>query len=203
MASLSTSLSTYIQEKLKVDKDYNYTPEYDIKPKDKQELLKIIQQRVIDAKGGTEKNPVDLNDIDVGSISDFYNLFSYVNEWVKIVAIDITDWDVSQAENFGGLFKNCKFLKTVGDLSYWKVDKVNTMKSMFEGCHKLKFIGNISKWNVESVMNFASMFRNCEKLPYIDIDKWRVNNALVKDNVKMIISGTSGWKMPSWVRRIK
>ncbi len=203
MASLSTSLSTYIQEKLKVDKDYNYTPEYDIKPKDKQELLKIIQQRVIDAKGGTEKNPVDLNDIDVGSISDFYNLFSYVNEWVKIVAIDITDWDVSQAENFGGLFKNCKFLKTVGDLSYWKVDKVNTMKSMFEGCHKLKFIGNISKWNVESVMNFASMFRNCEKLPYIDIDKWRVNNALVKDNVKMIISGTSGWKMPSWVRSIK
>lgn len=197
------SLSTYIQEKLKVDKDYNYTPEYDIKPKDKQELLKIIQQRIIDAKGGTEKNPVDLNDIDVGSISDFHNLFSYVNDWVKIVAIDITDWDVSQAENFGGLFKNCKFLKTVGDLSDWKVDKVKTMKSMFEGCHKLKFIGNISKWNVESVMNFALMFRNCEKLPYIDIDKWRVNNALVKDNVKMIISGTSGWKMPSWIRSIK
>lgn len=196
------SLTKYLQEKLQVNKDYKKPAT--VTPADIRELSKIVKERLIAENGGTEKNPVDLNDIDVSKIENFNSFFHYINQYDhKIVAIDISDWNMSNAEDLSAMFLDCKFLKTVGDLSNWDMSNIKDIHSMFSGCHKLKKIGNIGKWKVDNVLNFNFLFKNCEKLEPINIDSWKINSSVTKDRVKMVISGTTGWKQPAWIRQLK
>ena len=41
---------------------------------------------------------------------------------------DISNWDVSNVENMGGMFQSSKFK---GDISNWDVSKVTNMRNMF------------------------------------------------------------------------
>ena len=61
------SLSTYIIEKLKINKDSN---KYHYHPKDKYELRSLIKE-LLKERG----KDADLNDIDVSNITDMYRLF--------------------------------------------------------------------------------------------------------------------------------
>ena len=194
-------LSTYLKEKLQVNK--NIKSGYNYKPKDSHELRKIIVEKVKEENGGTEKYPVDLNDIDVSEITDFRNLFHYVNWEQKLTAIDISGWDMNKATDLSSMFIDCKFLKKIGDISGWDISNVTDIHSMFSGCKKIKNIGNIGKWKVDNVLNFNFLFKNCEKLEPINIDNWKINNTVTKNGAKMIISGTAGWKIPTWVKQLK
>ena len=192
------SLPKRIDEKIKINKDYSEEENYSVAPESLFELIKIIEDRINKQGPGTEKNPIDLNDIDVRKIENLHGVFNYINN--KIVAVDVSDWDVSNAKALNSLFLGCKFLKYVGDLSGWNVENVNDMHFMFSGCSRLRSIGNLSYWDVRNVTNFNSMFKGCEKLKDPNIDGWRVNSSLTKNDAKLIISGTTGWKMPSWVK---
>ena len=66
------SLSHYIQEKLIIKK--NKATNYRYFPQTKEELKDIISKRIKD-----EGNEVDLNDIDVSTITDMSNLFEYLD----------------------------------------------------------------------------------------------------------------------------
>jgi hypothetical protein len=46
--------------------------------------------------------------------------------------MDISQWDVSNCEDFSGLFFGCKFFN--GDISSWDVSKGKNFFSMFNGC---------------------------------------------------------------------
>ena len=57
------------------------------------------------------------------------------------------------------IFKSCKQLKSIGDISKWNVSKVKYMSYMFYGCEQLKSIGDLSKWNVSKVKYMNNMFK--------------------------------------------
>jgi len=195
------SLSAYIQEKLIITKDYkNIT----YVPKTKKELIKIISDLIINQKGGTDKKPVDLNEISLSELDDISRVFNIVNENVKksnykMHVIDISKWDVSNIKSFDNMFLDCKNLKYIGDLSKWDMSSAENLGYMFDGCKRLKTIGDISKWNVENVTNFNAMFRNCATLEGIDIDNWesKLNKNVGPQKCRKMTNGTL-LKTPKW-----
>jgi len=222
------NLSELINEKLIITKNSKITPDIALVPKNRKELVDIINKRIsqhIDDKGYTV---LDLNDIDVSNIDDFTRIFSYslyelskssittinVEYWhtsqvttfsnmmaecATIKEINLETWNVSNATNMKKMFWNCKKLETVGDISDWRTLNCENMESMFNGCQRLKNIGKLDGWDVYKVESFASMFKDCKSLSNISFDTWKINaQQLNKDSVKMMIANTNQ-KRPQWV----
>ena len=100
--------------------------EYKYNPKNKKELISLLEQ-LLDKRG----KDADLNDIDTSAITDMSELF----EDLDPRNIDISGWDVSNVENMAFMFYDCH--KFNSDLSTWDVGKVNNMSNMFTGCTSL------------------------------------------------------------------
>ena len=166
-------LSTYIQEKLIINKDYH---DNTIVVKTFDELRKIIKDRYNKLGPGTKQKPIDFNDIDVSNIDSFYNDKGIgIFDSMDFKYIDISYWDVSNVKSMYDMFFACNKLKLAGDLSKWDVSKVTNMSGMFCGCNELEFIGDISKWNVSNVTNMRHMFKGYNNFNQ-DISKWNVSN---------------------------
>lgn len=115
---------------------------YDLKPTSKEELEKLISQRI------KEQGPkCNLNDIDVSEIKDMSALF-YNSEFNG----DISLWNVSKVMFMDGMFEGSEFN---GDISKWDVSNVKDMHSMF---YNSSFEGDISKWSVSRVKDMDYMF---------------------------------------------
>ena len=149
-------LSTYVQEKLIINKDYR---EVKIVVKSFEELRNIIVDRYNKLGPGTEQKPIDFNDIDVSHIRYFCKGLLGLFEGPKFKYIDISDWDVSKVSNMSGMFYECNELKFIGDISGWDVKNVTNMKYMFAFCKK--FNQDLSCWNVSNVIYKDSIFDNC------------------------------------------
>lgn len=194
-----------LSEKLLINKDFNKKNGIKITefPKNSDELKKIIKDRYDKLGPGTKQKPIDFNDIDTSSITDFVNVFNRskfeyidISGWdasrvdsmmnmfyscEKLVFIgDIGEWDVSNVETFRGMFFNCRSLESIGDLSEWKVtDKLRDVCSMFCMCFKLKNIGDIGKWEMRNVSNTCEMFQRCDELEYIgDVSSWDLRSVM-------------------------
>ena len=166
-------LSTYIQEKLIINKDYI---DAGLSPKSFDELRKIIKDRYNKLGPGTKQKPIDFNDIDVSNIDSFYNDKGIgIFDSMDFKYIDISYWDVSNVKSMYDMFFACNKLKLAGDLSKWDVSKVTNMSGMFCGCNELEFIGDISKWNVSNVTNMRHMFKGYNNFNQ-NISNWNVSS---------------------------
>ena len=165
------SSNQHILETLIINKDYR---DGKIIVKSFDELRKIIEDRYDKLGAGTEKNPIDFNDIDVSNIDSFHDknkggIFGNT----KFKYIDISYWDVSNATNMAYMFYMCKELKSVGNISGWDVSNVTNMIGMFYKSRS--FNQDISSWDVSSVTNMDSMFSDCKSFNQ-DISGWDVSN---------------------------
>ena len=164
-------LSTYIQEKLIINKDYH---DNKIVVKSFDELRKIIIDRYNKLGPGTEQDPIDFNDVDVSNLNSFcYNRVTGIFDRMLFKYIDISEWNVSNVNSMFNMFYGCDKLKSVGDISDWDVSNVKSMCQMFHRCKELKSIGDISKWDVSNVTNMWNMFDGCESFNQ-DISGWNV-----------------------------
>ena len=164
-------ISTYITEKLHINNTTKI--EYMYHPKNKDELIKCIKEKIKKEGLGTENNPLDLNDIDTSKITDMSELFSNTIDAPLLELslnghFNISDWDVSNVEDMRMMFHGSNF---DDDLSDWDVSNVINMSYMFVGS---KFDGNISKWDVGEVKNMACMFANSKFSG--KIDKWQIQD---------------------------
>ena len=144
-------INNYIIEKLKKINSKNLGKQYNYFPKDRHELMDIIDKLL------KERNhTADLNDIDTSKITDMTNLFYHIH-----FDGDISDWDVSNVKNMRGMFYDSQFN---GDISNWDVSNVEDMSYMF---YHSKFNGDISNWDVKNVKDMYRMFVGCplEKNP--------------------------------------
>ena len=167
------ALNTYITEKLVLNKNTFKGPKYKYFPKDKYELADLVK-KLIKERG----DHTDLNDIDVSAIKDFYINRDGNGIFADSGAenIDISKWDVSNAEDLSGLFAFCKTLKSV-DLSSWDISSCLYLKEMFACCDNLKATGDLSRWNTGNVTVMDSMFQSCNVLTDIgDISGWDINS---------------------------
>ena len=180
-------ISTYISEKLKIDKSVN---KYTYHPENQEELIFIIG-KLIKARG----RDANLNDIDVSGIDWMRKLF--VTFGSDIRNIDISKWDVSNVRNMNQMFEGCNEFncdlskwdvgnvvemknmfhlcyKFDSDLSDWDVHKVQSMEGMFDRCES--FNCDLSKWDVSSVYSMKYMFHECKEFEGIGLDKWKTNS---------------------------
>ena len=169
------TLQQYINEyliKKKVDKvkvkEYKYTP------KTWEELYETITKKLL------KKGIKDLNCIDTSNITNMSHLFKEVNKRYDIIGIDISEWDVSNVENFDCTFCDCK--KIDCDLHSWDVSSAKNMNLMFANCEE--FNSDLSHWNVSNVEDMHAMFLSCYNFD-CDLSKWDVRN--VKDMYEMFL----------------
>ena len=75
------------------------------------------------------------------------------------------------------IFKGCKSLKYLPDISEWDTSNIINMSYMFYGCEKLSSLPDISKWNTSNVTNMTWMFGGYAELSSLpDISKWNTSN---------------------------
>ena len=181
------NLDNYITERLKLtSKTYNYT----CQPKDRNELRKILEERLKEDKNA------DLNDIDVSKITDMgaaqgYNLGLF--ERLDPHNIKINEWDVSNVTDMYALFYECKNLDC--DLSNWNVSNVTNMNYMFAYCENFTGTG-LENWDVSNVKYFDFTFARCNKFD-CDLSNWNVNKAIKTKT--MFYACDSLKNIPSWL----
>lgn len=205
------TLAKYIDEKLLINKDakiigVNSKKIETVIAKDTEDLCDIIDKAIDkfadDCPDFSEV--LDLNYIDVSGIERFHNLFDpdANPNYGKVKYIDISDWDMSNAEFCSSMFRNAEELISVGDLSNWYfTNKLNTLRGMFAYCYKLNFIGDISNWNVSNVGNFNRMFKECRSLTDVgNLNKWNIREDASKRNM---FADSGIIKIPKWYDRNK
>ena len=115
------TLTTHINEALKIGKNLSKFSTYSCQPKNKEELREIIKSRI-----DKEFYWCNLNDIDTSLITDMSSLFAYSS-----FTGDISKWDISNVTNMTYMFIGSSF---DGDISNWKIPDNCHTAYMFLNC---------------------------------------------------------------------
>lgn len=115
----------------------------------------------------------NLNCIDVSNICFFYELFKNYSLYYGIKDLDVSCWDMSNAETCMSMFENCADFNC--DLSNWNVSECSDLSNMFKGCYK--FNADLSSWDVSSCEDFKGMFSYCDSFN-CDLSNWNVGNGV-------------------------
>ena len=138
-------LEIFVNEKLKVNKESS--PQYKLFPKDKKELMRMIDDEVIN-----NGRKCSLNHIDVSGITDMSSVFRQ-----SIFDGDITDWDVSNVKDMSFMFEYSQFTGENSDLSKWDVSNVELMNYMFDHS-KFSNRKSLNGWRVKKDGQRRGMF---------------------------------------------
>lgn len=145
----------HICEKLKISNDNS---KYTLFPKDKKELMHMIDDEVV--KNGPT---CSLNHIDVSEITDMSCLFRN-----SIFDGDITNWDVSNVKDMSFMFEYADFTGKNSDLSQWDVTNVDLMNYMFDHS-KFNNRKSLNGWRVKKNGQRRGMFISS---PLSDNEPW-------------------------------
>ena len=115
------TLSDHINEALKIGKNLSKFSTYSCQPKTKEELIKIIKDRI--SKEGPN---CDLNDIDTSLITNMASLFYELD-----FNGDISRWNVSNVTDMSYIFYNSSFSY---DIRKWNIRLDCATGFMFDGC---------------------------------------------------------------------
>ena len=137
------TLSTHMNEALKIGKNLSSFSTHSCQPKNRDELIEIIRERLY-----KEGSKCDLNDIDVSLVDDLSGVFSGT-----VFNGDVSNWNTSNAKYMTWMFYKSYFN---GDISRWDLSNVRSTAHMFSGSH---FNQDISNWNVSNVTDMSCMFK--------------------------------------------
>ena len=89
-------------------------------------------------------------------ITEQYNIENYIDNELKIKLKGINN-----ITNISGMFRECKSLLSLSDISKWNINNVANMSFMFCGYSSLSSLPDISKWNTNKVKDMSYMFNEC------------------------------------------
>ena len=102
---------------------------------------------------------------------------------------------INNITDLSHIFRECKSLTSLPNISNWNTNNVINMSDMFYGCLSLSSLPDISKWNTNNITNMHWMFRECSSLSSLpDISKWNINN--IKDMRYMFYGCSSLSSLP-------
>ena len=120
---------------------------------------------------------------DVSEVEDFSGLFSS-RGGIRNFTADLSGWDVGNATNMSYMFLGADSFTS--DLSEWNVGNVKHMNYMF--ARASSFNSDLSKWDVGNVSNMGGMFQGARRFTS-DLSEWNVGN--VEDMTFMFDGATS------------
>lgn len=144
--------------------------------------IKQIVQKSLKKLG----SDADLNFIDVSAVTDFSWLFDNADGNFDFTG-DISNWDVSSARTFKGMFHKSSFN---GDLSKWKFPNATDLSQMFT---EAKYNRDLSGWDVSGVKDFSMMFSGSEYSQ--DISSWSMDSATEIDKLFYAATVESAYKV--------
>ena len=178
------NLNHYINE-WKYSKDKNISDKRKITFVDNRQALR---EEIIKRLNDNIEDPY-LLDIYTHNINDMSHLFTGINSGYlahknidasKIKRLDLSTWDVSNVEDFWGMFHSCTNLQEIIGIDEWDVSSGLDFSSMFGNCPNLRNI-NIEKWGsklkkYETDFRMDRMFSKCDKsiIPsWYDKNMWK------------------------------
>ena len=149
------NLSKYISEKLIVNKGYE---DGRLRPTTRTQLDDLIIKRV----QNSYKDYLDLTDIDVSKVSNFYKLF-----WeFEFKVIDISGWDTSHVKTMEDMFKSCDDLEDIIGIENFTFDNCVTISYIFAHCKKLNITKKIQDWKIDrNKTKISAMLWDCPTDP--------------------------------------
>jgi len=167
------TLNNYINEALiKKDtkiKTYNYYP------KNRDELIKIIKEKIDNLPSD---GLLDLTDIDISGVDDYIAyLFQHITKPLrdKIKKIDVSGWNTSKFTKLNSLFYICSNVEEIIGIENFNTENVESITSMFYKCANLKKV-DLSKWNVKKITSFNYVFEDCFLLESVGNIEHRKND---------------------------
>ncbi len=149
-----------IEEYKKSEKNKKLKPEKEDKiyqPKDKKELIKLIEDKI------------KFNKIDTSLITDMSGLF----ENSRLRKFDgIETWDTSNVVNMESMFEYAVYFNH--NINNWNVSKVRDMSDMFMDAKR--FNQPLDSWNTSNVKNMSRMFWRAKSFNQ-NINNWNTSNA--------------------------
>ena len=94
--------------------------------------------------------------INMSNVDDMCHMF---RECASLVALDVSQLDVSHVTEMLSVFNGDTKLKYLVGLNRWDVCHATYMRSMFQGCSSIAAFDSIYDWDVHSVTNMNSMLR--------------------------------------------
>ena len=132
-------------------------------------------------EGSFIENPEQLAYFNTTSVINMKNMFKNCkNPSDKNIGSYISSWDVSNVNEFSGMFEDFEYFN--GDLSSWNTRCAKNFNTMFKSATNFNnYIGN---WNTSQVKSCNSMFEDCTNFDqafYWDISKVRNMDKMFKD----------------------
>lgn len=91
-------------------------------------------------------------------------------------SINLSDWDMSEAENLEGMFSNTGQL-IIDGLEKWNVSKVKNMSFLFSDNYNLINLKALRDWDVSNVEDISFIFQDCWYLISLEgLEKWNVSS---------------------------
>ena len=128
---------------------------------------------------------LDVSDWNVSKVTTFGNGFESAGTFegcTGLTSLDCSAWTFNTTSNvsFGGVFRYCTKLTTVGDTSGWDTSKFTKLHSAFYHCDKLTSV-DVSGWDVSNVTDFGNnwnqgTFGYCTSLTSLDTSAWTFNS---------------------------
>ena len=120
---------------------------------------------------------LDVKNWNTGKVVNFSSTFSAWGQNtgnMKLKDIDVSQWDMSSAENLDWMFYGCGELTDL-DLSNWDVSNVTTMHHTFADCFKMENY-NFSGWDTSKVTSMNGIFNSNRALKVVDVSDFDTQN---------------------------
>lgn len=123
---------------------------------------------------GSKLTAMDLGNLDVSNIQNFDGMFAGLCNLQTLSGLN--NWNTTNGTNFTSMFESARKLITL-NLSNWNTAKATTMNGMFRDMTSLQTLGDLSRWNTTNVTDMSNLFYNDENLTSLNfINQWNVEN---------------------------
>ena len=132
------------------------------------------------------------NTFNTSNVTRFEGVFE---ECSSLESIDISSFNMENANSYWRLFSGCINLKTI--LGNTPVRRGTTVTSMYTNCRSLTTI-DVSDWDVSETDNLSGVFQGCSSIQSLDIKNWKVSNVVSFDSLFSGCSSLTDLDISSW-----